>query len=99
MLTSARVCPAHPFVRFDPLGAKMNPLKWLNGFKCTHQNQSSNTLYFDYVSTTNECIDLSYIATICQDMYEKSMSLGIVTIPCTFLKVAKHGKLRQNKAF
>lgn len=72
----------------------MNPLKWLNGFKCTHQNQSSNTLYFDYVSTTNECIDLPYIATICQDMYEKSMSLGIVTIPCTFLKVAKHGKIR-----
>ena len=60
---------------------------------------ASNTLYFDYVSTTNECIDLPYIATICQDMYEKSMSLGIVTIPCTFLKVAKHGKLRQNKAF
>lgn len=29
--------PAHPFVRFDPLGAKMNPLNWLNGFKCTHQ--------------------------------------------------------------
>ena len=58
----------------------MNPLKWLNGFKCTHQNQSSNTLYFDYVSTTNECIDLPYIATICQDMYEKSMSLGIVTL-------------------
>lgn len=73
----------------------MNPLKWLNGFKYIHQNQSSNTLYFDYVSTTNESIDLPYIATICQDMYEKSMSLGFVTIPCTFLKVAKHGKLRQ----
>ena len=83
----------------NPLGAKMNPLNGFKGFKCTHQNQSSNTAYFDYVSTTNECIDLPYIATICQDMYEKSMSLDIVTIPCTFLKVAKHGILRQNKAF
>ena len=60
---------AYPFVKFEPLGAKMNPLYGFNGFKCTHQNQSSNTPYFDYVSTTNECIDLPYFATICQDMY------------------------------
>ena len=71
----------------------MNPLNGFKGFKCTHQNRSSNTLYFDYVSTTNECIDLPYYAKICSDMYYKSMSRGIVTILYTFLKVAKHGKL------
>ena len=83
----------------NPVGAKMNPLFGFNGFKCIHQNCSSNTPYFDYVSTTNECIDLPYFAKICSDMYKKTMSRGIVTIPCTFLKVAKHGILRQNKAF
>ena len=55
--------------RLEPLGCKNAPLKGFEGFKCTHQNRSSNTLYFDYVSTTNECIDLPYFATICQDMY------------------------------
>ena len=60
---------AHAFVRFEPLGAKMHPLNGFKSFKCTHQNQSSNTPYFDYVSTTNECYDLPCFATICQDMY------------------------------
>ena len=69
------------------------------GSKWNYKNKRSNALYFDYVSTTNECIDLPYFAKICPDMYKKSMSRGIVTIPCTFLKVAKHGILRQNKAF
>ena len=52
----------------NPPGAKIHPLNGFKCFKCTHQNQSSNTPYFDYVSTTNECIDLPYFATICQDM-------------------------------
>lgn len=39
------------------------------GSKWNYKNKRSNALYFDYVSTTNECIDLPYFATICQDMY------------------------------
>lgn len=50
------------------------------------------------VLTTNECNDLPYFASICQDMYLNSMSCDIVTIPYTKMKCAKYGELRQNKA-
>lgn len=49
--------------------------------------------------STNECDDLPYFASICQDMYRKTMSRGIVKILDTKMKCANYGKSWHSKAF
>ncbi len=56
------------------------------------------TLHFDYVFTTNESDDLLYFVSICQDMYEITMSRGIVKILYTNYECVKHGKSWHIKA-